>query len=164
MTVGALEGIKVVEFGELISAPYCGKLFADYGADVLKVETGREGDPARQWGPFPDDQPDPEKSGVYHFLNTNKRSVHLEIDSEAGRQRFLELIAQADVLIENYRPAQMREWQLDWTHLSEINPELVMISITPFGQTGPYADWNGSDLNAFHLTGASDRYLSLIHI
>ena len=158
MTVGALEGIKVVEFGELISAPYCGKLFADYGADVLKVERSPEGDPARGWGPFPDDQPDPEKSGVYHFLNTNKRSAQLDIDSEAGRERFLELIKQADVLIENHKPAQMRDWKLDWSHLSEINPELVMISITPFGQTGPYADWNGNDLTAFHLTGAGDRY------
>ena len=92
MAVGALEGIKVVEFGELISAPYCGKLFADYGADVLKVERSPEGDPARSWGPFPDDQPDIEKSGVYHFLNTNKRSAQLDIDSEAGRERFLELI------------------------------------------------------------------------
>ena len=158
MPKGALEGIKVVEFGELISAPYCGKLFADYGADVLKVERSPGGDPARQWGPFPDDQSDGEKSGVYHFLNTNKRSVQLDLDSEADRERFVELIAQADVLIENHRPSQMRDWKLDWSHLSEINPELVMISITPFGQTGPYADWNGLDLNAFHLTGASDRY------
>ncbi|MEE3327361.1 MAG: CoA transferase, partial [Myxococcota bacterium] len=85
MTVGALEGIKVVELGELISAPYCGKLFADYGADVLKVEQPSGGDPARQWGPFPEDQPDGEKSGVYHFLNTNKRSVQLDLDSETGR-------------------------------------------------------------------------------
>jgi len=158
MTVGALEGIKVVEFGGLISAPYCAKLFADFGADVLKVEIGESGDPSRLWGPFPKDQLDPEKSGVYHFLNTNKRSVHLDMESEPGRAHLLELIAGADVLIENHSPAQMREWQLDYPKLALLNPELVMISITPFGQTGPYANWSGCDLNAFHLTGASDRY------
>ncbi|MFP6639139.1 MAG: CoA transferase [Myxococcota bacterium] len=158
MAEGALAGLRVMELGQYVSAPYCARLFADYGADVVKIEWGEEGDPSRAWGPFPDDHPDPRKSGLFHFLNTNKRSVRLEVGSEAGREHFLERIAGADVLIENQAPAQMREWGLDWEHLSQVNPQLVMISITPYGQTGPYAHWKGCDLNAFHLTGASTRY------
>ncbi|MBW2230673.1 MAG: CoA transferase [Deltaproteobacteria bacterium] len=157
MAEGALSGIKVIELGEMVSAPFCAKLFADYGADVVKVEPPG-GDVARQWGPFPDDQKDPEKSGLFHFLNTNKRGVRLDVATSEGRDRFLALIEDADVLIENQAPARMHELGLDWAALSAVNPDLVMISITPFGQTGPYADWKSYDLNAYHLTGASSRY------
>jgi crotonobetainyl-CoA:carnitine CoA-transferase CaiB-like acyl-CoA transferase len=153
----ALQGIKVVELGELVSAPYCAKLFADYGADVIKVEpTG--GDAARQWGPFPNDQPHGEKSGLFFFLNTNKRGVTLDVTSARGRELLVRLLRHADVLIENNHPQAMRQWHLDYPSLAAVNPNLIMISITPFGQTGPYSDWNGCDLNAFHLTGASSRY------
>ena len=158
MPAGALEGIKVIELAENVSAPYCAKLFADFGADVIKVEWGEQGDPARSAGPFPGDVPDPEKSGLFHFLNTNKRSVRLDVESEEGRASFIELVRSADVLIENMSPAWKREHGLDWAELGEANPNLVMISITPFGQTGPYAEWKGYDLNAYHLTGASSRY------
>jgi len=75
MAEGALHGIKVIELGTSVSAPYCARLFADFGADVVKVEPGPAGDPARSWGPFPGDRPDPEKGGLFHFLNSNKRSV-----------------------------------------------------------------------------------------
>ncbi len=158
MPEGALAGTRVIELGQMVSAPYCGKLFADYGADVIKVEPTQHGDASRQWGPFPDDRPNLETSGLFHFLNTNKRSVALDVDSDSGRRDLLELIAGADVLIENEHPRRMREWRLDYETLSQRNPDLVMISVTPFGQTGPYADWNGCDLNAFHLSGASSRY------
>ena len=155
---GALEGIKVVELGEMVSAPYCGKLFADYGADVLKVEPPGRGDLARSWGPFPKDAPHPEKSGLFFFLNTNKRGVTLDVARAQGRELLLRLLAGADVLIENQPPRLMREWKLDYPTIREANPNLVVISITPFGQTGPYSDWKGCDLNAYHLTGASHRY------
>ena len=158
MAMGALEGIRVIELGQAVSGPYCAKLFADFGADVIKIESPNGGDIARGWGPFPADQPDPEKSGLFHFLNTNKRSLTLDVTEASGREEFLQLVAEADVLIENQRPRDMREWRLDWPELKGVNPELVMISITPFGQTGPYADWEGCDLNAYHLTGASSRY------
>jgi len=157
MAEGALSGIQVIELGQRVSAPYCGKLFADYGADVIKVEP-LEGDVARRWGPFPQDRPHPEKSGLFHFLNTNKRSVVLDIEDNAGRERLLRLAGSADVLVENHLPRQWRKWGLDYAALSRQNPDLVMISITPFGQTGPYSDWNGYDLNAYHLSGASSRY------
>lgn len=154
---GALAGIKVVDFGQMVSGPYCAKLFSDYGADVIKVELP-EGDMARRMGPYPGDVPHPEKSGLYFFHNTNKRGITLDVASEAGKTLFLRLLQWADVLIENHLPRQMKAWGLDYENLAKINPDLVVISITPFGQTGPYAGWNGYDLNAYHLTGASSRY------
>jgi len=154
---GALEGIRVIELGQSVSGPYCAKLFADYGADVIKVEPPG-GDIARQWGPFPGDEAHREKGGLFFFLNTNKRGVMLDVSTRRGRELLLQLISQSDVLIENNLPQQMREWRLDYGTLAAANPNLVMISITPFGQTGPYSEWNGYDLNAFHLSGASSRY------
>ena len=154
---GALQGIRVVELGQLVSAPYCAKLLADYGADVVKVEHP-DGEEARRWGPFPGDKPDPETSGLYQFLNTNKRGVTLDVTTEAGRDVFLRLVERADVLVENNPPAWMREHRLDYATLASANPNLVMISITPFGQTGPYSEWKGCDLNAFHLAAAGHRY------
>jgi crotonobetainyl-CoA:carnitine CoA-transferase CaiB-like acyl-CoA transferase len=153
----ALAGLRVLELGEGVSAPFCAKLFADYGADVIKVEAPG-GDVSRSWGPFPADQPHPEKSGLFFFLNTNKRGVTLDITCKDGRERFLKLVTWADVLVENNRPQNMRQWGLDYATLSRLNPNLVMISITPFGQTGPYAEWNGYDLNAYHLTASGSRY------
>jgi benzylsuccinate CoA-transferase BbsF subunit len=155
---GALDGIRVIELGQMVSAPYCARLFADFGADVIKVEPP-EGDVARTLGPFPGDQPDPEKSGLYFFLNTNKRGVTLDLRSKDGRESFLNLLSTADVLIENNHPQQFRDWGLDLAAISKANPGLVTISITPFGRTGPYAEWRGHDLNSFHLTGASSRYV-----
>jgi crotonobetainyl-CoA:carnitine CoA-transferase CaiB-like acyl-CoA transferase len=158
MPDGALEGITVVELGQRVSAPYCAKLFADYGAEVVKVEPPGDGDVSRRWGPFPDDAPHPEKSGLFHFLNTNKHGITLDLEPPEGRKLFLRLLQRADVLIENHSPRRMRAWGLDYEAVSQVNPDLVVISITPFGQTGPYRDWNGYDLNAYHLSGASHRY------
>jgi crotonobetainyl-CoA:carnitine CoA-transferase CaiB-like acyl-CoA transferase len=155
---GALDGLKIVELGEHVSAPYCAKLFADYGADVIKIEPPGRGDGARQWGPFPDDTPNPEKSGLFCFLNTNKRGVTLDIATPAGQDILRRLVGEADALIENHRPGRLAGLGLDYDALARVNPDLVVISITPFGQTGPYAEWNGYDLNAFHLSGASSRY------
>jgi benzylsuccinate CoA-transferase BbsF subunit len=158
MSDGALAGIKVVELGGMVSAPYCAKLLADFGADVVKVEPPQGGDVSRSWGPFPNDEPHPEKSGLYQFLNTNKRSVALDLTTSAGRDTLLRLLAQADILVENCAPGQLAEWGLDYDALAPANPALVMISITPFGHSGPYRDWKGYDLNAYHLSGASSRY------
>lgn len=158
MTGAALAGIRVVELGQMVAAPYCAKLLADYGADVVKVEPRGSGDRARHWGPFPDDVAHIEKSGLFHFLNTGKRSVALDVGTAADRERFVALVAGADVLVEGNSPAWMRSVGLDYATLAEVNPDLVMISITPFGQTGPYAKWKGHDLNAYHLSGASHRY------
>lgn len=160
MSNGALEGIKVLEFGGMVSAPFCGKLFGDYGADVVKIEP-LGGDTARTWGPFPDDEPHPEKSGLFFFLNTNKRSVAIDPDNERARELFFNLVGWADIVVQNYLPPRVRDYEISYPTLTAINPELVAISITPFGQNGPYADWNGYDLNAFHLTATGSRYCGL---
>jgi crotonobetainyl-CoA:carnitine CoA-transferase CaiB-like acyl-CoA transferase len=157
MSDGALAGIKVIDFGQMVSAPFCAKLFSDYGAEVIKVELP-EGDAARAAGPFPEDRPHPEKSGLYFINNTSKRGITCDVRTPEGRALFLRLLAWADVLIENNLPAQMSAWGLDYATLSQTNDQLVVISITPFGQTGPYSSWNGYDLNAYHLSGASSRY------
>lgn len=158
MSRGALEGISILDLGHLVSAPFCAKLFADFGADVIKVEPPA-GDLARQWGPFPHDRPDPEKSGLFFFCNTDKRGITLDASTPHGRDILLQLVRHADVVIENHHPAQMRTWGIDYPVLAAANPDLVMISVTPFGQTGPYSAWHGYDLNAFHLTAAGSRYL-----
>lgn len=154
---GALAGIRVIDFGQMVSAPYCAKLFSDYDADVIKVELP-EGDAARLAGPFPGDRPHPEKSGLYFFHNTNKRGITCNVAHPEGRRLFLSLLERSDVLIENNLPQRMRAWGLDYATLAATNPDLVVISITPFGQSGPYSGWNGYDLNAYHLSGASSRY------
>lgn len=157
---GALDGIKVLDFGQMVSAPYCAKLFSDFGADVIKVEPP-QGDTARTMGPFPGDRPHTERSGLYFINNTNKRGITCNVACEAGRDLFARLLIWADVLIENNLPRQMQAWGLDYASIAAINPRLVAISITPFGQTGPYSGWNGYDLNAYHLSGASSRYCGL---
>ena len=157
MSRGALHGIKVIDFGQMVSAPFCAKLFSDYGADVIKVELP-DGDAARRAGPFPQDVPHPEKSGLFFINNTNKRGITCDVATEAGRTLFLRLLEWADVLIENNLPKQMRDWNIDYDTVARVNKNLVAISITPFGQTGPYSGWNAYDLNAYHLSGASSRY------
>ena len=109
--VGALSGIKVLDFGQMVSAPYCAKLFSDFGADVIKVEPPG-GDAARQAGPFPGDVAHPEKSGLYFINNTNKRGTTCDVSVAAGRELFTGLLRWADVLIENNVPQQMSAWNL----------------------------------------------------
>lgn len=157
MPAGALDGIKVLDFGQMVSAPFCAKLFSDYGADVIKVELPN-GDGARHTGPFPQDIPHPEKSGLFFVNNTNKRGVTCDVTTKAGKALFLRLLEWADVLIENNLPKQMQNWGLEYESMAGVNENLVVISITPFGQTGPYSGWNAYDLNAYHLSGASSRY------
>lgn len=155
---GVLAGVTVVELGDGVSAPFCARLLADYGADVIKVERAPDGDVARRWGPFPGNVASPEASGLFVFLNTNKRSVLLDLARADDRAALRALLDRADVFVENQRPADMRAWGLDHASLAADLPDLVMTSITPFGQTGPCADWHAYDLNAFHFTGTGHRY------
>jgi len=147
-----LAGVRVLELGTFVSAPFCGKLFAGYGAEVIKAEPPG-GDIARAHGPFKDDAPNPETSALYLYLNTGKRSVELDLRTPAGRDAFLRLAANCDVVIENFRPADLRSLGITFDALQAVNPRLVLISITAFGQDGPYADYRANSLVAFAMGG-----------
>lgn len=148
--MSGLEGVRVLELGGLVSAAYAGKLMADLGADVVKIEPP-EGDPARGRGPFPQDDPDPEKSGLFLYLNANKRGVALDPRADGGL--FLDAVGWADILVHNYPPARMAELGVDYIRLSAHNPRLVMCSITPFGLTGPHKDYNAHELTIVNAGG-----------
>jgi crotonobetainyl-CoA:carnitine CoA-transferase CaiB-like acyl-CoA transferase len=144
---------RVIELANFVAGPYCGKLLADFGADVVKIEKPGRGDDARYIGPFKDDVPDPEASGTFLYLNTNKRSVELDIDTEEGRAALRELLRTADVLIEDRMPGELAKLGLGYDDLRALNPNLVVTSITPFGQVGPYRDYKAHHLNLYHASG-----------
>jgi len=158
MAETALDGLKVLEYCQMISGPYCGKLLADLGAEVIKIEEPSAGDVARTRGPFPTDAPHPEKSGLFLYLNTNKLGVTLNLGTASGRELFRRLAEQADVLLEDRPPGEMAKLGLDYASLSAINPRLIVTSITPFGQTGPYRDYKSYHLNLYHASGHSSFF------
>jgi crotonobetainyl-CoA:carnitine CoA-transferase CaiB-like acyl-CoA transferase len=160
-TQGALAGLKVLELGEMVAAPYCTKLLADLGADVIKLERPDGGDPARRRGPFPGDAPDPEKSALFLYLNTSKRSLTLDLESEAGRERFLALAARADILVEDRAPGALADLGLGYEVLAARNPGLVVTSITPYGQNGPRCQDKSHHLNLYHSAGHASPFAEL---
>ncbi len=149
----ALSHLKVLELCNLVSGPYCTKLLADLGAEVIKIEQPGIGDKARQRGPFPSDIPHPERSGLFLYLNTNKSSITLDIGTSKGKDILRQLIKQADILVEDNPPRVMKELGLTYRELKKVNPRLVMTSITPFGQTGPYCDYKAHEMNLYHAGG-----------
>ena len=152
MAVNFLDGLNVLDLGQGISAPFCAKMFADLGARVIKVEpTG--GDISRTMGPFPGDVPDREQSGMFLALNTNKLGVTLSLEAESGRDLLLQLAGDADLLVENFAPSYLPGLGLDFPTLQQCNPRLVVTSVTPFGQTGPWADYQASNLVISNLSG-----------
>ena len=130
----------------------CGKMFADMGAEVIKLEPVGAGDEMRAHPPFPGDVPHPEKSGSFLYLNTSKKSITLDPSTSAGAEVFRKLIVGADVLIENHQPGHLDRIGLGYEALNALNPRLILTSITPFGQTGPYRDWKGTDLIEFAMS------------
>src|SRR5581483_6786678 len=157
-----LTGLKVVECGNMVSAPYLGKLLADLGAEVVKVEEPG-GDPARKRGPFPGDTPHAEKSGLFLYLNANKQGVTLNLRTPRGHALLQSLCANADLVIHNYRPSEMAAVGLEYDKLHYANPGLIMTTISYFGLTGPYRDYNAYEITgtnaggwAFISPGASD--------
>ena len=153
MSEQALSDLKVIEYANFISAPFCAKLMADLGAEVIKIEKPPLGDTARKAGPFPGDNPHPEKSGLFLYLNTNKRSLTLNPETRTGAKIFKELVKMADVLVENMPPPTMEDLGLDYESLSQINPKLIMTSVTPFGQFGPYSHYKANDLICSNMAG-----------
>ena len=147
MTYGLLNGLRVLEFGEFISAPYCGKLLADLGADVVKIERARTGDWARDYGPYPGDVPHRERSGLFLYLNADKRGVTVNLETPTGREILAGLVERCDALVHNLHPTEMDRVGLNYETLCAHNEEMVMASITPFGLTGPYRNWKAYDIN-----------------
>jgi formyl-CoA transferase len=145
---GPLDGLTIVEAGSMISAGTVGRFLADFGAEVIKVEHPATGDHLRQFGP--------QKDGVglwWKYLGRNKKSVTLDISTEEGQVVFEDLISEADALIENFRPGTLERWNLGYEHLSDINPGLVMLRLTGFGQTGPYSERPGFGTLAEAMSG-----------
>ncbi|HEX7928626.1 MAG TPA: CoA transferase [bacterium] len=147
-----LAGIQVLELGGGVSAPLAGKLMADLGATVVKIEPP-EGDPARRKGPFVNGRTDLEASGLFAFLNAGKRSITADLTQPAGRALLDGLAANAHVLLHNFAPRDMQRLGIDAARLAAVNPRLVVLSMTPFGQSGPYKDWLAEDLNLIHAGG-----------
>ncbi|MED5207591.1 MAG: CoA transferase, partial [Chloroflexota bacterium] len=152
MQRGLLPGVRVLDVGQGVSAPYCAKILAQMGAEVVKVEP-IEGDSSRAMGPFPNDIPDTEKSGMFLALNANKFSVTLDLTSPGGAESFRKLAATADIVIQNPPPVSLEDLGLGYENLKDGNPGIILTSITPFGGRGPYKDFKATDLVLYHMSG-----------
>ena len=154
----ALQGLKVLELGQLIAGPFAGKTLADFGADVIKVEPPGIGDPLRKWRLLRDGT-----SVWWEVQSRNKRSVCLDLRTRDGQSAVRALAAEADVLIENFKPGTLEGWGLGWDALHALNPRLIMLRISGYGQTGPYHDKPGFGVIAEamggmrHVTGEPGR-------
>jgi formyl-CoA transferase len=146
--MSALTGLKVVELGQLIAGPFAAKTLADFGADVVKIETPKTGDPLRKWRLLKDGT-----SVWWQVQSRNKRSVALDLKDEAAQGIVRQLVKDADVLIENFRPGAMEGWGLGPDELMAINPRLIMLRISGYGQTGPYRDKPGFGVVAEAMSG-----------
>ena len=153
MSEGALEGLRILDLTQGVAGPYCTKLLSDYGADVLKIERPEGGDPARRAGPFPDDEPHLERSGLFLDLNTGKRSVTLNLKTESGQRILRRLAADSDAVVENFRPGTLARLGLSEEQLAELNPAAALVSISNFGQHGPYRDFEADDMLLYAMGG-----------
>lgn len=148
MIEGPLAGLLVLDLGQYIAAPFCAKLLGDYGARVIKVEPPT-GDPVRRFPPLTQGAGE---SALFLYLNTNKQGVTLDLENKQDKAVLRRLAARADVLVEGYPPGYLARIGLDYDHLASDNPALVMLSITPFGQTGPYASYKGPDIAMYAMS------------
>ena len=128
---GALKDLRVIELGQLIAGPFCGQLMADHGAEVIKIEQPGDGDPMRNWGRT--------KSLWWEVVGRNKKSVTVNLRIPEGQNLVKQLVEKSDFLLENFRPGTMERWGLGWEDLKAVNPKLIMIRVSGYGQTGPYA-------------------------
>ena len=148
-----LAGVRVIELGQLIAGPFCGKTLGDFGAEVIKVEPRETGDPLRKWRML--------KNGTsvwWQVQSRNKQSITVDLRASEGQEIIRTLVAEADVLIENFKPGTLEGWGLGWEALSAINPRLIMLRVSGFGQDGPYHDRPGFGVVAEAMGGL--RYLS----
>ena len=143
-----LSGLRVIDAGTMVAGPFAGTLLADYGADVIKVEKPKQGDPIREWSPI--------KNGIslwWKVTGRNKRLITLDLSTTLGRALFLKLVEQADVVIENYRPGTFARWGLSFAELSKVNPRIILLHVSGYGQTGPYAQRPGYGTVAEGISG-----------
>ena len=158
-----LSDVRVLDLSWHVAGPYCTRVLGDYGADVVKVERPGDGDPTRLAPPFYEDEPGIERSALFLHLNTNKRSIAVDLRSEQGRETVLRLAEWADVAIENFSPGTLDDLGLGYDALRAVNPGIVLTSISNYGQSGPYRDWTGSELTIWGMggpmlyTGSPDR-------
>jgi crotonobetainyl-CoA:carnitine CoA-transferase CaiB-like acyl-CoA transferase len=164
---GPLAGLRVLELGQLIAGPFAGRMMADFGADVIKIEPpargGQEGgDPLRKWRKLHPD--DPSGTSLWWSVQArNKRSVTVDLKTADGQQIVRELAARADIVVENFRPGALEKWGLGYEQLSAVNPGLILVRLSGYGQTGPYRDRPGFGAIAEsmggmrHVTGFPDR-------
>ncbi|MBF0676012.1 CaiB/BaiF CoA-transferase family protein [Pseudomonas sp.] len=149
-----LQGVKVLEMGQLIAGPFASKLLGEFGAEVIKIEPPGVGDPLRKWRKLKDGT-----SLWWHVQSRNKQSITLDLKEPEGQDIVRRLVAEADVLVENFRPGTLEGWGLGWEELEQINPRLIMLRISGYGQTGPYRDLPGFGVigeamgGLRHLTG-----------
>ena len=132
---GPLAGLRVLELGTLLAGPFCGQLLGDFGAEVIKIEPPGQGDPMRVWGREKANG----KSLWWPVVGRNKKAITLDLRQPEGQELLKDLVKQSDFLLENFRPGTMEKWGLGWEQLSAINPRLIMIRVSGFGQTGPYS-------------------------
>ena len=161
---GILSNVRVLEVSNGPSGSFCAKLLADQGADALKVEPPGWGDQARHEPPFIGGDPHPDRSTTFLAFNTNKRGITLDVEQAAGREVLLRLAETADVIIECHPPGRLNVLGIGYDKFQEVNSKVILLSITYFGQDGPYADWPGDDLVAqamggflYAVTGSADR-------
>ena len=145
---GPMAGIRVIDIGTMVAGPVAATLLADLGADVIKIEQPRGGDALRHIGPMVEGE-----SLWWNVEGRNKKSVTLDLRQPEGQRILKEMLKHADVLVENFRPGILDKWNLSWEHLKQINPKLVMLSVSGYGQTGPYASRAGYDRIALAMGG-----------
>jgi len=149
---GPLDDVTVLDLTHYIAGPYATKLLADYGADVIKIERPG-GDPARRLGPFAGNEQHPEKSGTFFYFNTNKRSLVLDLEQARAREVFSQLLDRADVVVESFRPGALDALGIGWEFIHARRPSVPLVSISNFGQSGPYRDYRGSELVLYGFAG-----------
>ena len=153
--MAALSDLRVIDLSSNVAGPLCTKMFADFGADVIKVESPLGSDESRDLGPFADEEDKFETSGMYLYLNTNKRGITLDLDSHQGSSLLRELVSTADLVVESFQPGAMTGMGLGFDTMCELRPGIVLTSITPFGQTGPWSDFQATDLVEYAASGLS---------
>jgi formyl-CoA transferase len=136
---GALSDLRVLELGTLIAGPFCGQLLGDMGAEVIKIEAPGQGDPMRHWGPQKRGTP----SVWWPVIGRNKKAITLDLRQAEGQRLFKDLCCKADVVIENFRPGTLEKWNCGWTELAALNPRLILVRVSGYGQTGPYSQRAG---------------------